>query len=145
MPKSAKISPKSNSFGIFGMPPRTGISLFSNNVKVYMWSRCQGSCSLFILPKKDFGRSLLFSVSMKRPLLVLKNKLYWEWRICLWISTDLVMGNIIYLDDPHFYWACDFDEVYLTQQGPWIKWCTIHGYLKYLFAKVPKLCCPPWA
>jgi hypothetical protein len=43
---------------------------FSNNVKGYMWSRRQGSCSSFILPQKDFGRSLLFCVVIKQPLLV---------------------------------------------------------------------------
>ena len=52
------------------MPPRIGILMFSNNVKVYMWSRRQGSCSLFILPQKDFGRSLFVGMVIKRPLLV---------------------------------------------------------------------------
>jgi hypothetical protein len=96
-----------------------------------MFSRHQGSCSLFTLPKKDFGRSLLFCMVIKWPLLIFLLKLYWEWRICLWISVGLLMGNIIYPDDPHLYWVCIFDEVNLTQRGPWKKWCTIHGYFKY--------------
>jgi hypothetical protein len=28
------------------------------------------------------------------------------------------VGNIIYANDPHLLWVCDFDDVYLTHLGP---------------------------
>jgi hypothetical protein len=98
--KIYQISPKSNSFGIFGMPPRIGISLFSNNVKVYRYSRLQGSCSLFTLPKKS------------TPLL----------GMCFWWgipNSARAMNKMVH--------------------HPWLL------QILYLFAKVPKLCCLPWA
>jgi hypothetical protein len=113
------------------MPPRIGISMFFNNVKVYMWSRRQGSCSLFTLPKKTSIKTSSFVWSSKGFCWYFFWKLYWEWRICSWISARLPMGNIIYFDNPHLYWVCVFDEVYLTQWGTWKKWCTIHGYFRY--------------
>jgi hypothetical protein len=65
--------------------------------------------------------------------------------LCWWISANLVVGNIIYADDPHLPRVCDFDDVYLTHLGPKKNWSTIYAYFKKLFLRAPKLCCPPWA
>jgi hypothetical protein len=99
----------SNSFGIFEMPPRIGILMFSNTVKVYMWSRCQNSCSLFTFPKKHFGRSLHFCVVMKQPLLVFSKKS---------LGTKDLFVN--------FSWP-DYGKYYLSQRstpplGMWFWW-----------------------
>jgi hypothetical protein len=61
--------------------------MFSNNVKLYLWSRRQGSCSLFTLPPKGLGRSCTLEISSVK------------W-VCL---TTLVHRYILILIKEHFH------------------------------------------